>query len=46
MAQSKQNVPAINFRNSITSFTGLRAAGNTGDFIINMPYNDLSIKLL
>ena len=40
MAQSKQNVPAINFRNSITSFTGLRAAGSTGDFIINMPYND------
>ena len=40
MAQSKQNVPAINFRNSITSFTGLRAAGSTGDFIINMPYNN------
>lgn len=40
MSQARQNVPAINFRNSITSFTGLRAVGNTGDFIINMPYNN------
>lgn len=40
MSQARQNVPTINFRNSITSFTGLRAAGNTGDFIINMPYDN------
>lgn len=40
MSQARQNVPSINFRNSITSFTGLRAVGSTGDFIINMPYDN------
>ena len=40
ITQAKENVPSINFRNSITSFTGLRAAGDTGDFIINMPLNN------
>ena len=40
ISQDRENVPSINFRNSITSFTGLRAAGDTGDFIINMPFND------
>ena len=39
MLQAKENVPSLNFRHSITSFTGLRAAGDTGDFIINMPNN-------
>ena len=37
MNQAKVNIPSLNFRHSITSFTGLRAVGSTGDFIINMP---------
>ena len=37
MSQSRVNIPSLNFRHSITSFTGLRAVGSTGDFIINMP---------
>ena len=37
MNQAKVNVPSLNFRHSITSFCGLRAVGDTGDFIINMP---------
>lgn len=34
MTEAKENVPAIPFNKSITSFCGLRAAGDTGDFII------------
>lgn len=34
MREAKENVPAIPYNKSITSFTGLRAAGDTGDFII------------
>ena len=37
MNQARVNIPSLNFRHSITSFTGLRAVGSTGDFIINMP---------
>ena len=32
-----QSVKGINLGKSITSFTGLRAVGSTGDFIINSP---------
>ena len=32
-----QSVKGINLGKSITSFTGLRAVGSTGDFIINTP---------
>ena len=32
--EAKENVPAVNPAKVITSFTGLRATGNTGDFII------------
>ena len=32
--EAKENLPAIPYNKSITSFCGLRAAGNTGDFII------------
>lgn len=39
MSQVRENIPSLNFRHSITSFCGLRAAGDTGDFIINMPNN-------
>ena len=34
MREAKENVPAIPYNKSITSFCGLRAAGDTGDFII------------
>lgn len=34
---AKEQVEGINFGKTITSFTGLRATGSTGDFIINMP---------
>ena len=37
MKEAAENVPAIRFNCSITSFTGLRAVGSTGDFIINSP---------
>jgi glycerol-3-phosphate dehydrogenase len=37
MGQAKENVPAIPFNKTITSFCGLRAVGSTGDFIINSP---------
>ena len=33
--QGSENVEVIRFNQSITSFTGLRAVGSTGDFIIN-----------
>ena len=29
-----KSVPSVNFRQVITSFTGIRATGNTGDFIL------------
>ncbi len=38
MARARENVKDIPLRKAITSFTGLRAAGNTGDFIINSPH--------
>lgn len=37
MTEASENVDGINFRQSITSFCGLRAVGSTGDFIINSP---------
>ncbi|MBO7197163.1 MAG: NAD(P)/FAD-dependent oxidoreductase [Clostridia bacterium] len=36
-ALSSEQVRGIDFSKVITSFTGLRAAGDTGDFIITMP---------
>lgn len=36
--EAAENVPTVNFRQSITSFCGLRAVGDTGDFIINSPF--------
>lgn len=38
MSQARENIPTLNFRYTITSFCGLRAFGDTGDFIINTPY--------
>lgn len=35
--QANENVRGVPFNKSITSFTGLRAVGSTGDFIINSP---------
>ena len=35
MAQALEDVPGVPLRSVITSFTGLRAAGDTGDFIIH-----------
>ncbi len=35
--KSQNMVKNIDYRSVITSFTGLRAAGDTGDFIINAP---------
>ncbi len=35
--EALENVPAIPFGKTITSFCGLRAVGSTGDFIINAP---------
>ncbi len=37
ICQAKENVPAIPYHKTITSFCGLRAVGSTGDFIINAP---------
>ena len=37
IAKARENVTAIPFGKVITSFCGLRAAGNTGDFIITSP---------
>lgn len=37
IAKARENVKDIPLRKAITSFTGLRSAGNTGDFIINSP---------
>lgn len=37
MKEAIENVPSIPYGKSITSFCGLRAAGDTGDFIINSP---------
>ncbi len=36
-ALASEQVSGIDFSKTITSFTGLRATGSTGDFIINMP---------
>ncbi len=35
--EAKENVEGVNFGKTITSFCGLRAVGNTGDFIITSP---------
>ncbi len=35
--EAKENVEGIPFNKTITSFCGLRAVGNTGDFIITSP---------
>lgn len=35
--QACENVDKVNYRNTITSFCGVRAVGNTGDFIITSP---------
>lgn len=35
--EARENVPNIPFNKTITSFCGLRAVGDTGDFIINSP---------
>lgn len=35
--ETLENVTSVSYSKSITSFCGLRAAGNTGDFIINSP---------
>lgn len=35
--EAKENVPSVPFNKTITSFCGLRAVGDTGDFIINSP---------
>lgn len=37
IAGVKEKLNGVMINKSITSFTGLRAAGNTGDFIINAP---------
>lgn len=37
MAQAGENVKNLPLRKVITSFTGLRSVGNTGDFIITSP---------
>lgn len=34
MALSKKSVPTVNFKNSITSFTGVRSSEKNGEFII------------
>ena len=36
-ALASEQVSGINFGKVITSFSGLRATGSTGDFVINMP---------
>ncbi|MEE1012947.1 MAG: NAD(P)/FAD-dependent oxidoreductase [Clostridia bacterium] len=37
IGQAMENIDGIPFRKSITSFCGLRAVGDTGDFIITSP---------
>lgn len=37
ISEANEDVNGIVFNKAITSFCGLRAAGNTGDFIINSP---------
>lgn len=37
MKEARENVTNILFQQTITSFCGLRAVGNTGDFIIDCP---------
>ncbi len=36
ISEAKENVPTIPFNKVITSFTGIRAVGDTGDFIIKI----------
>ncbi len=43
-AASRRNAPKIPLNKVITSFTGLRAVGNTGDFIIR-PYGDKFVNV-
>ncbi len=38
ISQVKENIKTIPLNKTITSFCGLRAVGNTGDFIINSPF--------
>lgn len=38
--EANENVDGIPFNKTITSFCGLRAAGDTGDFIINSPVSN------
>lgn len=38
--EANEDVDGISFNKTITSFCGLRAAGSTGDFIINSPVTD------
>lgn len=37
MRETLENVPGLPLKDSITSFSGLRAAGNRGDFILDCP---------
>lgn len=37
MRETRENVDGVMYNQTITSFCGLRAVGDTGDFIINMP---------
>lgn len=39
MEEAAENLPTISFRKTITSFCGLRAVGDTGDFILR-PYRN------
>lgn len=36
--EALENIDGVNYRNTITSFCGLRAVGDTGDFIITSPH--------
>lgn len=36
ISEAMENVPSVSFAKTITSFCGLRAVGDTGDFIINV----------
>lgn len=40
IAEARENVPSIPYNKTITSFCGLRAAGDSGDFIITSPVSD------
>jgi len=36
--EAAENIPSLSYSDTISSFCGLRAVGNTGDFIINSPF--------